>query len=630
MKVKLRPLVVGAAALAVAGLSAMAGGSAALAAGGGGPTPPWESSISAGTLLGGITFYNAEGQVVTGGSITASGFAAYAVASTADPRTGDTKAGLYVYTPVNGVNPGAWSGESFTSATTYPATGAPAPISGTSNPYETNTAGADPAFTNYIETVPNTDTSTTDGYAGLYDVRMRASGPGLGIEADYWDTVISVDVTATNSSGNPTAGTWSVDYPDYTQLTTTAVTATPASPQTTTTPSPITLSATVSPATDANGTVTFWTGYGTSSATEVGTAGTVSATAATATTSTTPPAGATTTYTAVYTPAIPSGATVTSYDVGSTGSLNYTVQAPLDATSTTLSETGGGGAAGTPVTFTGTVTDTTLSAPVTSGTVSLYDNGSTTPLVTTPVSSTGTFSVAYTYAGAGSHSVVATFSGNSATDGSSSAPVTFTETAPQCTTCTNVATIEGTVPEGTLAIYTPFTATAPLNLGTLALNSAGTFYSASASLDSNSADVPTAGAIPDTTFNGITVVDTQAGNLPWSITALSSALSDGGKNPGSTISGENVGLTNLAAVPVSGNALTAADLTFTNQPAASPPVSPTDAGSLGLGGAAAHLIVQDALQADGTIGINGTVTLNAPTSTEAGLFVGTITFTIAS
>jgi hypothetical protein len=628
MKVKLRSLVVGAAALAVAGLSAMAGGSAALAAGGGGPTPPWESTITAGTLLGGITFYNAEGQVVTGGSITAAGFATYAVASTADPRTGDTKAGLYIYTPVNGVNPGAWSGESFTSATTYPATGAPAPISGTSNPYETN-SGSDPAITSWLENTPNTDTSTTDGYAGLYDVRLRASGTGIGIEADYWDTVISVDVTATNSSGDPTAGTWSVDYPDYTQETTTTLTASPQT-QTATTPSPVTLTATVSPAADAAGTVTFWTGYGTSSATEVGTAGTVSSTAAIVTTTTTPPADATTTYTAVYTPAIPSGATVTSYDIGSTGSVNVTAQPPLDGTATTLSETGGGGAAGTPVTFTGTVTDTTLSAPVTSGTISLYDNGSTTPLVTTAVSSTGTYSVAYTFAGAGSHSVVATFSGNSATDGSSSSPVTFSETAPQCTTCTNVATIEGTVPEGTLAIYTPFTASAPLNLGTLALNAAGTYYSASAPLDSTSTDVPTAGAIPDPTFNGITVVDTQAGNLPWNITALASALSDGGTNPGSTISGENVGLTNLTAVPVSGNALTASDLTFTNQPAASPPVSPTDAGSLGLGGAAAHTIVVDANQADGTIGINGTVTLNAPTSTEAGLFVGTITFTIAS
>ena len=49
---------------------ARGGSGAAIAAGGGGPTPPWESSISS-SLLGSITFYNAQGQVVTGGSITA-------------------------------------------------------------------------------------------------------------------------------------------------------------------------------------------------------------------------------------------------------------------------------------------------------------------------------------------------------------------------------------------------------------------------------------------------------------------------------------------------------------------------------------------------------------------------------
>jgi hypothetical protein len=620
MKFNVRSLAIGAtAALTVVGLSLLAGGGAAFAAGGGGPTPPWESSINP-APFGTITFYNAQGQVVTGGSITASGLGAYAVASTADPRSGDDKATLYAYTPVSGENPGTWSGTNLGPATTYPVASAPTAIT-TSNPTESDTGGLDEELATYITTFPNNDTSTTDGYSGLFDIRMEVSGPGIGQEAGYWDTVISVDITAGTLQA-PTAGTWSVDYPDYTQNTTTTLTASPASPQTAPA-SPVTLTANVSPATA--GSVSFWSGYGTSSAAQVGTTQTVTSSSGTASVTVTPPSG-TTSYTAVYTPAIGSS------DIGSVSSaLNYQVTTPLDVTTTTLSETGGGGAAGTPVTFTATVADTTTPSATPTGTVSFYDNGSTTPLGTATLSG-GTATFSYTYVAAGSHSVVATYTptANSQWAGSTSAAVTFSETAPSCTTCSNVATIEGTVPAGVLSIYTPYTATNPLNLGTLALNSAGTAYSATASLDSNPADVPTAGADPDTTFNGITVVDTQAGNLPWTVTALASALGDGGKNPGSTISAEDVGLTGLTAVPVPGNALTAGDLTFTDAAAASPPVGPTDTGSAGLGGSTPHLIVTDAGQAVGTIGINGTVTLNAPTSTEAGLFTGTITFTIAS
>ena len=296
-------------------------------------------------------------------------------------------------------------------------------------------------------------------------------------------------------------------------------------------------------------------------------------------------------------------------------------------TSTSLTEAGGGGPAGQ-VTFAGTVTDTSNpDSPVSSGTVSLYDNGSSTPFATSGVSAAGTYSITQNYTAAGSHSVVATFSGNTTQAGSSSEPVTFALTP--CTTCADTQTIVATVPAGTLAISTPYTAANPLSLGTLTLDPTGSFFTASAPLDPVPADVPTAGQIPDGTFNGVTIVDTQAGNMPWTITAISSNLSDGGANPGSTISGENVGLTNLTAVPVPGNALTPADLTFVNQPGPLPPVGPADTGDQGLGGTTPHLIVQDMTQATGTIGVNSTVTLKAPTSTEAGTFVGTITFTIS-
>lgn len=155
-------------------------------------------------------------------------------------------------------------------------------------------------------------------------------------------------------------------------------------------------------------------------------------------------------------------------------------------------------------------------------------------------------------------------------------------------------------------------------------------FSASASLDPDAAGVPTAGAEPaDPTFNGITVVDTQADDQPWTVSAAAGNLSDDSGDAAGVISGENVGLTNLIAVSVPGNAIGPGDVNLFNQPAASPPAGPAGTSDAGLGGGQ-HVIATDTQQPVGTVGINGVVTLSAPTSTEAGLFVGTITFTIAS
>jgi hypothetical protein len=128
----------------------------------------------------------------------------------------------------------------------------------------------------------------------------------------------------------------------------------------------------------------------------------------------------------------------------------------------------------------------------------------------------------------------------------------------------------------------------------------------------------------------IYVTDTRAGNLPWTASALAGALTDGGSNPGSTINGENVGLTSLTVVPVTGNAFdrSAGNLSTFANPAADPAVAPSDPGAQGLGGAAPHQFAH-AAQGAGAVGFTGTLTLNAPTSTEPGTFTGTVTFTIA-
>ena len=56
-------------------------------------------------------------------------------------------------------------------------------------------------------------------------------------------------------------------------------------------------------------------------------------------------------------------------------------------------------------------------------------------------------------------------------------------------------------------------------------------------------------------------------------------------------------------------------------------VAPADPGSLGLGGTSPHTIatVNHGL---GSVEMAGTLTLIAPSSTEPGLFTGTITFTV--
>ena len=265
------------------------------------------------------------------------------------------------------------------------------------------------------------------------------------------------------------------------------------------------------------------------------------------------------------------------------------------------------------------------------GSVSFFDNTST--LVAGPITvGPGVPCEAHatnTFATSASHSITAVFAppaGSTTLSGSTSPAVAFSQTVKpsDCATagatgtgkCTDTQNIQGTIPAGTLVISTPYTSTAPLDLGTLALDPTGTYFTGSATFGKGT---------PQT---DIFITDTRAGDLPWTAQAQASSLSDGGSNPGSTINGENVGLSNLTEVPVTGNGFNglASNFTTFNNFAAAPPVSPTDTGTAGLGNAA-HDFAK-AQQGFGSIGLTGLLTLNAPSSTEAGLFKGTITFTI--
>lgn len=329
MTSKLRSMMPGLAAAAMLVGVATLTGSAALASGagavprvpasGGGPQPPWYPLSP--PQIGFITFYNAQGQVITGGSINAGGLGAYAVASTAAPASMPpyTKATLFAYTPVKGQNPGTWSSSELSLSTNFPNSSAPAPVGTTANPV---VSGPDGSLTLAQAIAANPNMNTDPAYQKLYDLRMKVSAPQVPFTTTYWDTVISV-----NTSNN----TWSVDWPDWTQNTGTALSATPPSPQTAPA-SAVTLKATVTPATD--GTVTFWSGT-----TQIGTAQTVTSGngVATASATPTPPTG-TTPYTAVFAPA------VGSMDIGSASTLNYVVNGP-PAFEPTLVGPGGPGTA---------------------------------------------------------------------------------------------------------------------------------------------------------------------------------------------------------------------------------------------------------------------------------------------
>ncbi len=208
---------------------------------------------------------------------------------------------------------------------------------------------------------------------------------------------------------------------------------------------------------------------------------------------------------------------------------------------------------------------------------------------------------------------------------SSSSPVTQTlgaDPGALCTTspatgagsCTDQQTITGTVPAGTLTVSTPYTAAHPFNVGTLALDTSGTFLTAHAAFGG-------AGLDPTNANADIIVTDTRAGDLNWTLQAQSSNLTDATSD---VINSQNVGLSGLGSHPAPG--FNTAGLVGMDNFAANG-VAPADAGSLGLGGAIKHDVAQ-ATMGIGTVGIYGTLTLNAPTSTPAGVYTGTLTFTI--
>jgi Bacterial Ig-like domain (group 3) len=210
-------------------------------------TPPWEPDPN---RAGGITFYDAAGNVLTSGA-DLTHMADFAAATSAKQDPGVTKATLYFAAPDHTkADTSTWTTNGPVSASTsFPNASAPSPIKGPgfTNPLVT----IDPASANITAWLGGVSHDGTAGYANIYQVRILESGPGGIQPAKFWDADIMVDTVA---------GSWTEVYPvagSTATPTSTALDVTPASPVVSGTAS--TLKATMTPS-GAAGSVQFFDG----------------------------------------------------------------------------------------------------------------------------------------------------------------------------------------------------------------------------------------------------------------------------------------------------------------------------------------------------------------------------------
>jgi hypothetical protein len=195
--------------------------------------PGWEPDANS---VGSITFTDASGAPVSGGSLN-SPLAAFAVGAHVGGAS-DTQGQLYMYAPIQGLDPGNWQGDVLGLSATYipapsslPATLAPLADAGLPVVPE---APNDETPAGMITDFPGPTKATDPGYADLYEVRLYTTGDGLGLSQRYDSADISVDQTT---------GKWALVYPASAVLPTASLspstsTSTSTSPTPTPTPTP--------------------------------------------------------------------------------------------------------------------------------------------------------------------------------------------------------------------------------------------------------------------------------------------------------------------------------------------------------------------------------------------------------
>lgn len=425
-------------------------------------------------------------------------------------------------------------------------------------------------------------TGANDPATGLPIVARDAAGRA---EAAWLKFTTGLDPavgTGPNAGTIATSGkyTFAVDAVN----TTTTLAATPASPQVEGTPVTLTATVTQAKGTDKpTGTVQFKDGT-----TNLGTPVAVDATGKAVLTTSDLTVGSHS-LTAEYVPA--DGAFNGSVSAASTFQVTA---APAATTTTAVAVNRLTGKAFENVELTATV------SPIAAGTVQFKEGTSNIGAPVT-VDATGVASLTTDTLGAGAHSITAVFTPANPAKFTQSAgtSASFDLDAPAFGAQT-VGNLEASVAAGTITLSTPYSETSPLSLGNLSLEPNAGFY------------------IGSKDFDAITVTDTRAGALPWTLTALSSDLVSGANK----INGQNVGLTDLTQVSKTGLGV----VTTTNNPAADA-VAPADGGSLGLGGRPKTVLSSTA--GPGTVIYKGTLTIKAPTSTQAGRYTGTVTFTVS-
>jgi hypothetical protein len=581
MKLSLKSALAGATALALAGGGLVLGASPAFAA-----APAWEPDPNA---RGAVVFYDAAGTVLTGGS-NLSHLADF-LAVTTTGSTNATKANLLFALPDHTKATGAWTTGAGSASTNYPNASAPAPITGPGFAKPVVTLGATDA--DLASFISGSSPDTTAGYANVYQVRVKDSGPGgAGSGAQYWETNVLV-------SGS----TWSVLYPDVV-TTTTSLTLSPAtSPQAHGTA--VTLNTTVSPA--ATGTLRFFDG-----ATPLGSVVNITPSSLSASFTDNPADGAHV-YKAVFTPA---GGTAVQ---GSTSpNRSMTINAPQVGTSLALGVSPASAPQYAPVTFTANASE--ADAPTTTGlagTVTFLEGTTTLGTQSVNDGTAGEYKFTSTALAQGTHAVHAVFApANTGYATSTSPDVTVTVTAPACpgspdpsgATCSDDDTVKVTVNPGSLTITTPYTATNPFVLPDMVLNPAATLLVSSA-------------RFPAASDPQITVHSSLAGDPNWTASVTATDLTGG--TASHKINGENLGLTGgtvVSAVPPTRT------VSFTDNPAGNGVAVGATTGA-GLKGGP-HTFAQSTNGGNGSVTMYGTLSLNAPTSTQADTYTGTITFSV--
>ena len=280
------------------------------------------------------------------------------------------------------------------------------------------------------------------------------------------------------------------------------------------------------------------------------------------------------------------------YGNATSAALPYTVNGvvvPAKPTSITLAVNPISGPSFQQVTLTGTVA---VASGTPAGTCS-FKNG-TAVIGTSPVAS-GVCSFQTTGL-SGNVSLTVAFVPTDAAlfTGSTSAAVTASYAPP--TTVPDQQTIIVTVPVGNLTIFTPYTPSAPLNLGPMVLNDAGTAFNATA------------------VFNKVTITDTRPGDPGW--TASLTGADFVGPTSTDIIPVGKSSFTRVTPTYISGNAIQAGDVTATNLPALTTSPQAFATATAGNG--------------TGTVEVVADFNLSGvSTSTKPGQYTATVVFTIA-